>query len=301
MIAGGTGFIGECLVAHLTRNGCELVLLSRSDRSSPGPMLRYCKWDARTPGRWEHELETTDAVINLAGAPIAEKRWSEKQKKSIVESRIHATRALIQAIEKVKTRPKVLINASAIGYYGDVPEEDLTETSSQGMGFLADTCEQWEKEARIAEKWGIRTVLLRTGIVLGEGGGALAKMVLPFRFFMGGSLGSGRQWVSWIHREDVVGIIKFILENDVVAGPVNATAPNPLRMYEFCREVGKVLKRPSWFSVPSFVLKLIFGEMSATFLTGQKVIPQKLLAHHYPFKFPDLQTALVNILNKRET
>ena len=192
-----------------------------------------------------------------------------------------------------------MINASAIGYYGNVPEGDITEISPKGRGFLADTCDQWEQEARAVEKWGVRTVLLRNGIVLGEGGGVLSKMIPPFQFFAGGPLGSGGQWVSWIHREDVVGAILFALGKNEISGPVNTTAPNPVRMRDFCREIGKVLKRPSWVSVPPFALKLMLGEMSEMLLDGQKAIPQKLLAHHYAFKFPNLQAALLNILNQQ--
>jgi uncharacterized protein (TIGR01777 family) len=276
-----------------------MILLSREEQPSTDSAIRFCRWDARTLGAWTEELEASGAVINLAGAAIADKRWGEKQKEILRDSRIHATRAIVQAIERAKNKPKVLINASALGYYGDVPEGDVTETSPKGRGFLAELCDQWEKEARVAEKSGVRTVLLRTGIVLGKGGGALSKMIPPFQFFTGGPLGSGRQWVSWIHREDVVGTILFALENDAISGPVNVTAPNPRTMRDFCRDVGKVLNRPSWLPVPAFVLKLMLGEMSEVLLGGQRAIPQKLLAHHYSFRFSDLSAALMDILNTK--
>ena len=299
MVAGGTGFIGKALVSQLKNIGHEIILLSRSDRSSTDNALRCRKWDGRTLGEWADELKTTDAVINLVGAPIAEKRWSKKQKEIIVDSRVQATRVIVQAIEKSEPKPKILINASAIGYYGNVPEGDITEISPKGRGFLADTCSMWEKEAEVVEKFGVRTVLLRNGIVLGEGGGVLSKMIPPFQFFVGGPLGSGRQWVSWIHREDAAGVILFALGKNEISGPVNTTAPNPVRMRDFCRAIGKVLNRPSWISVPAFALKLMLGEMSEMLLGGQKAIPQKLLAHHYAFKFPNLQVALRNILNEQ--
>ena len=299
VIAGGTGFIGKTLVSRLKSQGHEIILLSRGDQPSADSAVRFCQWDARTLGAWADELEVADAVINLAGAAIAEKLWTKKQKEIILDSRIHATQAIIRAIEKSTRKPKVLINASAVGYYGNAPEGDITEKSPKGRGFLADVCDRWEKEARGAEKYGVRTVLLRTGMVLGREGGVLSRMIPPFQFFAGGPLESGRQWVSWIHREDVVGILLFALENNAVSGPVNATAPNPLVMRDFCRALGKVLNRPSWFQVPGFVLKLMFGEMSEMLLGGQKVIPQKLLGHHYSFRFPDLPAALIDILSKK--
>lgn len=252
VIAGGTGFIGKALVSKLKSQRHEIILLSRGDQPSTDSAIRFCQWNARTLGAWADELEAADAVINLTGAAIAEKRWTKKQKEIILGSRIHATRAIVQAIEKSGCKPKVLINASAIGYYGDVPEGDITETDPKGKGFLADTCAQWEKEALIAEKLGIRVVLLRTGIVLGKEGGVLSKMLTPFQFFAGGPLGSGRQWVSWIHRADVVGIILFALENNAILGPINTTAPNPLVMRDFCFELGKILNRPSWAPLPAF-------------------------------------------------
>lgn len=299
VIAGGTGFIGKLLVSRLKIRGHEIILLSRSVQPSTDSALRCCPWDARTLGAWADELEAADAVINLAGAALAGKRWGRRQKEVILGSRIQATRAIVQAIEKSECKPKVLINASAVGYYGDVPEGDVTETSPKGKGFLAETCDQWEKEARVAEKSGVRTVLLRTGIVLGKGGGALSKMIPLFQFFAGGPLGSGRQWVPWIHQEDVVGALLFALENNAISGPVNTTAPNPLIMSDFCHELGKVLNRPSWVQVPAFVLKLVLGEMSEMLLGGQKAMPQKLLEHHYSFRFSDLYAVLMDVLNKK--
>jgi len=299
VIAGGTGFIGKALVSRFRDQGHEIILLSRGEQSKADSVLRFCPWDARTLGAWAGEFEAADAVINLAGAPIAEKLWTKKQKEIILGSRIQATHAIVQAIAQCERKPKVLINASAIGYYGDVPEGDVTETCPKGSGFLADVCDRWEKEAQGAEKFGVRTVLLRTGMVLGKEGGVLSRMVPLFEFFAGGPLGSGRQWVSWIHREDMVGILFFALENNALSGPMNATAPHPLAMRDFCRALGKILNRPSWLPVPGFVLKLALGEMSEMLLGGQRAIPQKLLGHHYAFRFSDLPEALMDILSKK--
>ncbi len=299
VIAGGTGFIGKTLVSRLKSQGHEIILLSRGDQPSVDSNIRFCQWDGRTVGAWANELEAGDAVINLAGAAIAEKLWTQKQKEILLDSRVHATRAIIHAIEKLTRKPKVLINASAIGYYGNVPDGDITEISPKGRGFLADVCDRWEKEARGAEKFGVRTVLLRTGIVLGKEGGALARMIPAFQFFVGGPFGSGKQWVSWIHREDVVGILLFALENHAISGPINATAPNPLTLRDFCCALGKVLNRPSWLPISSSFLKIMLGEMSEMLLGGQKAIPLKLLGHHFSFRFPDLPAALIDILKKR--
>ncbi|MBU9888977.1 MAG: TIGR01777 family oxidoreductase [Candidatus Omnitrophica bacterium] len=298
LIAGGTGFIGTALVSSLLARGHEPVLLSRQKNAALGPSVpRYLEWDAQGAGAWAGTMEAADAVINLAGEPIAGRRWTAAQKEKILKSRIETTRVLIEAMSRASSRPKVLINASAVGYYGNVPEGDVTETHPQGTGFLAEVCGRWEEEALRADSLGIRTVILRTGVVLAKGGGALAKMLPPFRFFLGGPLGSGSQWFPWVHRDDVVRAVFFALENDVVAGPVNVTAPWPVTQRDFCATLGKVLKRPFGAAVPAFVLKVLLGEMSAVLLEGQKAIPRKLLESGYAFKFPVLKDALEEILN----
>ena len=298
MIAGGTGFIGGDLVAQLRSKGHELFLLSRSEKKSADSNIHYLPWDGKSSGSWGSQMSAMDAVINLAGEPIAGKRWSAAQKDKILQSRILGTRAIIEAISKSNPKPKLLINASAVGYYGNVPEGDVSETHTKGKGFLADTCEAWENEALRAQAVGLRTVLLRTGIVLERGGGALSKMLPPFQFFAGGPLGSGRQWFPWIHREDVVRILLFALENEAISGAVNTTAPNPVTMREFCRDLGKVMHRPSWAPVPGLALKILLGEMSEMLLGGQKALPEKLLKHQFIFKFPNLEGALADILVK---
>lgn len=299
MIAGGTGFIGGELVAQLRKKDHEVFLLSRSERKNADPKIHYLSWDGKSMGSWSEEMKAMDAVINLAGESIAEKRWSRAQKDKIIQSRVLATRAIVEAISKSDPKPKVLINASAVGYYGNVPEGEVSETHAKGTGFLAETCDAWENEAKRAQALGLRTVFLRIGIVLEKGGGALSKILPPFQMFAGGPLGSGKQWFPWIHRDDVVGIILFALENESLLGPVNTTAPNPVTMRDFCRDLGNAIHRPSWAPVPAFALNILLGEMSSMLLGGQKAVPEKLLKHHFNFKFPVLGGALDDILGKK--
>jgi hypothetical protein len=295
VVAGGTGFIGRHLTRSLVAKGHTVTLLTRHPTLDKEQKIRQVEWDGHHEGRWCEELKSAEAVINLSGASIS-KRWTTRDKGEIIQSRLQPTRTLIQAMKRLESRPKVLINASAIGYYGDLPEGEVTESGIKGSGFLADLCELWEQEARKAEELGLRVVTLRTGIVLGSGGGALGKMLPPFKFFLGGPLGSGRQWFSWIHQEDETGAILFCLENDSIKGPVNLTASNPVTMAHFCRELGRTLHRPCWAPVPSFVLRLLLGEMSEMLLTGQRVIPQKLTRAGYRFRYPLLKEALQSIV-----
>ena len=295
VLSGGTGFIGKALVKRLLEAGHTVMLLSRRperSRQSGTESLQIISWDGRTLGAWVQGINGADAVINLAGETIAEKRWTAAQKAKILKSRIEATRALVSAIAQVKKRPSVLVNASAVGYYGDVESGDVTESHPKGKGFLADVCEQWEQEARKAEALGVRVVLLRTGIVLEKEGGALAKMLPPFKLFIGGPLGCGRQWIPWVHREDVIGAILFALERSRLSGAVNVTAPEPATMKQFCAALGKVIHRPSWAPVPAFALQVLLGEMSEMLLTGQRAIPQKLETSGYRFRYPNLEETL---------
>ena len=243
------------------------------------------------------ELEGADVVINLAGESIAARRWNPAQKRRIRESRLHATGALVEAISRCQAPPKVLISGSAVGYYGPCGDETVTEQFSPGRDFLSEVCRQWEDEALRAEGYGVRVVLLRTGLVLGRHGGALPRMLLPFRLFLGGPLGSGRQWVSWIHIEDVVGLIRYLMEHPHASGPFNVTAPEPRRNREFCCIVARVLHRPCWFPAPAPALRLVLGEMAdALLLSGQKAIPQRALDLGYNFRYVDLARALEDLL-----
>lgn len=313
VVAGGTGFIGNALMRRLNEAQYETVLLTRNpDRKDSAPFgsapagrsfgrhravgaAKAVAWDARSKGAWASELNGAQAVINLTGESIAGKRWTKTQKDRIVLSRVDSTRALVDAMKNLSARPRVFVSSSAVGYYGNVDEGDVSESHPKGKGFLADTCERWENEAQNAEALGIRTVLLRTGIVLEKGGGALGKMLPPFQFFAGGPIGSGAQWFPWIHRADAVDIILFAIKTESLKGPVNMTAPAPLRMKDFSAELGKAIHRPSWAPVPVLALKMLFGEMADMLLEGQKAVPKKLLAAGYAFRYPELGRALQSI------
>jgi uncharacterized protein (TIGR01777 family) len=287
LITGGTGFIGAALCRRLRARGDELVVLSRRPELQPaGPGLRYQPLDADWPREGPF-----DAIVNLAGESVAAKRWNPEQKQRLRESRVQTTRRLVDWIVSAQHKPSVLVSASGIGYYGARGDEELTETDAPGTGFLADICREWEAEAQRAERSGVRVVRLRIGMVLGRGGGALAKMVPPFRFFIGGPLGGGRQWVSWIHLDDMTGLIEWALGRPL-AGPVNATSPHPATMRDFCTELGRALHRPSWAPVPHAALRLVVGEFADTLVTGQRVVPRAALTQGYAFRFPDLSAAL---------
>ena len=299
VVTGGTGFIGARLCNQLDRQGHSLTILTRSVSAADSPNNTTILWQPGSPGTWERNLEeaidSSDGVINLAGEPIAGKRWSVVQKRRLRSSRIDTTRALVTAIGKAKKKPAFLLNASAVGYYGPRGDEVITEESGRGGDFLAGLCSDWEEEAKRAESYGVRVIRLRTGIVLGKGG-ALAKMVPPFKLFIGGPLGSGKQWMPWIHLEDEIGMIQFLMENSNAHGAVNACAPNPVTMKEFCRTLGSVLNRPSWAPVPAFALRLLLGEMAEMLLTGQRAVPAAAERLGYRFRHPELREALENIL-----
>jgi uncharacterized protein (TIGR01777 family) len=293
IITGASGFIGSVLVERLWQGNHSLIQFSRKPPSEPKVLnKKWVAWDPGSPGEWETCIDGADGIINLAGEPIAAKRWSATQKERIRSSRVDTTRALVQAIAKAKDKPKFLINGSAVGYYGPRGDEILTETSKPGEGFLADVCRQWEDEARKAESQGVRVVLPRTGIVLGKGRGALAKMVTPFKWFAGGPLGSGQQWMPWIHIDDEVGLIQFLMDKTSAAGAFNLTTPNPLTMEEFCKALGEALNRPSWATVPASVLTLLLGEMADMLLTGQRALPRAAQDLGYTFKYPKIGDAL---------
>jgi uncharacterized protein (TIGR01777 family) len=301
VIAGGSGFIGRKLISELLQHLHEVILLSRAPERTKKifPAARIEFWDTKTKDRLEAIFDGIDAVINLTGEPIAKKRWTDKQKQEILISRIDSTRVIVAAIKQLDRKPSVLLNASAVGYYGDVPEGEVTEAHPKGNGFLADVCEQWEGEALDLLKFNVRVVLLRTGIVLDKNGGALHKFLLPFRFFAGGPLGSGKQWFPWIHLDDEVNAILFAMENSQISGPLNLSAPESVRIVDFCRALGRIIHRPSWLPVPSVVLKLALGEMAEPLLLhSQHVVPKKLIDAGFNFKFPDLSNALADILSQ---
>jgi len=301
LIAGGSGFLGTHLTAALTAAGNDVSILSRRagpDSSGRQGGVRTIAWvpDGAT-GPWCRACGPIDAVINLAGASIGDGRWSPSRKAELVSTRINATRSLTRFIEQASPRPPLLINASAIGVYGDRGDDVLTEDATTGSDFLASLCRGWEDEARRAQGTETRVVLLRTGLVLDPLGGALPKMLLPFRLFAGGPFGSGRQYMSWIHRDDWVALVVWLLSAHAVGGPVNATAPHPVTNAEFVRTLGRVLHRPSWLPAPAFALKLVLGEMAGPLLLfSQRVVPESASRAGFTFAHPVLEGALANLL-----
>jgi uncharacterized protein len=300
VVAGGTGFIGRPLWASLCQEGHQVILLTRriEAQRSYDSTVTAVEWNGREAGSWEQCLDGADAVINLAGAPIADGRWNDARKQILMESRILTTRLLVEALSRCSSKPRTLINASGIGYYGACDDRALDEGASRGQGFLADLCLAWEAEALRAAEFGVRVVMLRTGMVLEQDGGALPKMLLPFRFFTGGPIMPGTQWVSWIHRRDHIGLIKWALTTPSITGPVNAVAPEAVTMNRFCDALGQALHRPSWLPVPGFALHLALGELGTLMTTGQRVVPAKALSHGYIFQYPKLEPALRAILTK---
>jgi uncharacterized protein (TIGR01777 family) len=301
VIAGGTGFIGQTLCDSLGQAGHHVLLLTRRKEESQralGSHVTPVEWNGRESGAWEQSLEGADAVINLAGASIADGRWTDTRKQLLMESRVLATRALVEAVSRCASKPHTLINASGIGYYGPSDDRALAEDAPRGQGFLADLCLAWEQEALQAQVLNVRVVLLRIGMVLDHDGGALAKMLPPFQFFLGGPILPGTQWVSWIHRRDLIGLIQWALATPGISGPVNATAPKAVTMTEFCHILGHALHRPSWLPVPRFALKAILGELATLMTTGQRVVPEKALSQGFTFHYPNLESALQNIAAK---
>ncbi|MCS0655779.1 TIGR01777 family oxidoreductase [Cytobacillus firmus] len=295
-IAGGTGFVGSALVKKLLDKNHELFILTRNtaDKHS-SKNLNYVQWlnDDDSP---EDALESIDVFINLAGESINSGRWTDERKKRILNSRITATREVLRIISRLEEKPYTLINASAVGYYGTSRNETFTEANRKsGTDFLAETVRRWEEEASKAEEFEVRTVFCRFGIILEKNDGALPRMALPYKLFAGGPVGTGDQWVSWIHLDDVVNGILFCMELEQLQGPVNFTSPNPLTMKEFGKILGEVLNRPHWLPAPGFALKIALGEMSTLVLEGQKVLPEKLQTFGYDFLYPDLRSALRNI------
>jgi uncharacterized protein (TIGR01777 family) len=293
VISGGSGFLGRALTRALRGAGHQVLVLTR--RPGPPGDLR---WSPETAsGAWVVAVQAADVVINLAGEGVAEKRWSPARKQKIVQSRLHATRALVDALRDA-VRPAVFLSGSAIGIYGNCGDEVVTEEHAPGADFLAHVCVEWEAAANaIADR--TRVVLLRTGIVLERDGGALPQMALPFRFFVGGPVGSGRQYMSWIHRDDWVGIVTWAMRDPTVTGPLNLTAPDPVRNSDFARALGQALGRPSLLPVPAFALRLAVGELADTaLLSSQRVIPAVASAAGFRFGYADIQGALQSIYGR---
>lgn len=306
LITGATGFIGKKLCESLAARGDEVVALSRdANRVKQAlPMIASAfAWNPLTEPAPREAFAGVDAVVHLLGESVGQK-WNPEVKRRIRDSRVLGTRNLVKTMESVKAparagndRPTVLVSGSAIGFYGDRGDEELTETSAPGNGFLVGTCKEWEAETLRASEAGVRVVLLRTGVVLEKDGGALKQMLLPFKLGLGGPTGNGRQWFAWIHRDDLVGLILHAIDRASVSGPLNGTAPNPVTNKEFAKVLGKVLRRPAFMPTPPFALRLMFGEfVDAELLASKRVLPQRALETGYQFKFPTLEPALRAIL-----
>ena len=297
-ITGSTGLVGSALVPFLTAGNNAVTHLVRAQSKQPSLGSSFV-WDPLKGEVNTRALEGADAIIHLAGENIAAGRWNARRKTSIKESRLTSTRLLAKSLSQMPSPPRVFISASAIGYYGDRGEERLDESSSPGTGFLADVCREWEEATAPAASRGIRVVNLRIGMVLSPKGGALAKMLTPFRLGLGGVLGEGRQFMSWISIDDLIGIIYHALITESLQGPVNAVTPHPITNRDFTRILGSVLHRPTIAAVPAFAARLAFGEMAdALLLSSTRVTPKRLLDSRYQFRYPDLESALKHLLGK---
>ena len=298
MVTGGSGFVGSTLCARLAGEGHSVTVLTRGPRGAERlpPGVAACVGDPTKPGAWQDEAAGHDALVNLAGASIFN-RWSQPYKELIHSSRVLTTRNLVRAMARrpAEAAPAVLVSASAVGYYGPRGDQELDEAAPPGGDFLASVCRDWEAEALKASELGARVVTARFGIVLGSGGGALGQMLPLFRRGLGGRLGSGKQWMSWIHQEDLVRAILFCLEKDM-SGPANCTAPGPVMNRELAASLGRVLHRPAFLPAPGLAIRLALGEMGSILLTGQRVLPRALLRAGFSFKFPELEGALRDLL-----
>jgi hypothetical protein len=302
-ITGATGFVGSRLVERLHGEGNRVLVFTRNivygRKVFPAeafPNLEIIAYTPGVSGSWQDAIAGCDAVVNLAGEPIAEGRWTPERKQAILQSRQLGTQKIVEAIAKANPKPTVLVNASAIGYYGTNETASFDETSPAGKDFLAQVCQAWEAEAQKVKDAGVRLVILRFGIVLGNGG-ALGKMIPPFKLFAGGPIGSGRQWFSWIHLDDIVNLILQALTKTEIEGIYNATAPNPVRMTDLSQTMGKVMHRPSWLPVPALALEVLLGDGAIVVLEGQKVLPKRTLEAGFNYKYPDLTSALTQILH----
>ncbi|MEH1840492.1 MAG: TIGR01777 family oxidoreductase [Nostoc sp.] len=302
-ISGATGFVGSLLVQRLHAKGDQIVVLTRNTTfaqkvfpSEAFPNVEIVAYTPNTSGSWQNVIANCDGVVNLAGEPISEGRWTLERKQAILNSRKLGTQKIVEAITNANPKPTVLINASAIGYYGTSETATFDETSLSGNDFLAQVCQAWEAEATKVKDAGVRLVILRFGIVLGNGG-ALGKMIPPFKLFAGGPIGSGRQWFSWIHVEDLVSLILEALTKPEIEGVYNATAPNPVRMADLSQTLGQVMNRPSWLPVPGFAIEALLGDGAIVVLEGQQVIPKRTLETGFEYKYSNLQSALTQILN----
>ena len=298
-ITGGTGFVGSRLTSRLIQEGNEVTILSRSGGGparEPGG-ISYIQGDPTQKGPWQEAIGSHEVIINLAGASIFS-RWTEERKRAILESRIHTTRNIVEGIPSRAEKPIAFLSTSAVGYYGFCGDEELVEDSPPGNDFLSRLAVEWEGEALKAEEKEVRVVLMRFGIVLGEGGGALGQMIPLFKKYIGGPLGSGKQWFSWIHVQDLAGAIVFLMNHPEISGPVNLCSPNPVRNRDLAEALGKALRRPSFLTAPGFMLRWVLGEFGSVLLEGQRVIPRRLLDRGFVFQYPGIDQALQHIIRQ---
>jgi len=299
IITGGTGLIGTALANSLNADGHEVIILSRNPglhREPTATGVRLEKWDGKTAEGWGHLADGADAIVNLAGENIGAGRWSRQRKRAIWDSRINAGAAVTEAVRAVKQAPKVLLQTSGVDYYGVHGEEKLGESAEAGGGYLSQLCLAWEDATRAVEDLGVRRVVHRNGVVLSLAGGALPRLLLPYRFYVGGRLGSGKQWLSWLHITDQVRALRWFIDTPTASGVYNLSAPEPLQYGELAKVIGRVMRRPYLFPVPAFALRILLGEMASTILGGQRVIPERLIQEGFQFRFPTAETALRDLL-----
>jgi hypothetical protein len=299
IITGGTGLIGRALAHSLAADHHDVIILSRTpEKAGKLPAgVRAEKWDGRTAAGWGHLADGADAIVNLAGANIAAQRWMPARKEIILNSRVHAGQAVVEAINAAAVKPGVVVQASAVGYYGPRDATPVTEDAPAGSDFLAQVCVAWENSTAAVETVGVRRVIIRTGVVLDAAAGALPKMALPFKLFAGGPVGSGQQGFPWVHRADEIAAIRFLIEHPEAHGPFNLTAPNPPNNAQFSRALGRALHRPALMPAPGFALRLAFGEMAAVLLEGQRAAPHRLQALDFQFQFSQAETALHDLFS----
>lgn len=307
LITGGTGLIGRALSRRLVENGYQVVVLTRNvDRAKQifADRVDVVQWDYQRADDVVEQVERAGIIVNLAGESIAgettgailTKRWSNAQKQRILQSRVNVGNQLAEAIRIASTKPRVFIQASAIGYYGPSSDDTLDELSPAGSDFLAQVCQAWEESTQAIEALGVRRVIIRTGLVLAKDGGILPLMLLPVKLFVGGALGSGKQYLPWIHMDDEIESIMYLIENNTLSGPFNLVAPTPVRQIDFVRTAGKLLNRPAFLPVPAFVLRLVLGEKATLVLDGQNAVPKRLLEAGFRFNYPELESALQSLL-----
>jgi uncharacterized protein len=298
IITGGTGLIGRNLAPELASAGHEVIILSRNPEKTGNlpPGVRAERWDARTAAGWGRLVDGTGAIVNLAGENIGEGRWSTERKLRILQSRLDAGRAVVEAVNVATHKPAVLIQASAVGYYGPHADEEVTESTPPGNDYLADVAIKWEASTAPVEAMGVRRAVIRTGVALSREGGVLPRMLLPFRLFAGGPYGNGQQWFPWIHMDDDVRAISFLIENETAQGPYNLSAPNPSTSRDFARVLGRVMGRPARLPVPALAIRILFDEMATLLLDGQREIPRRLLETGFEFQYTQAEAALRDLL-----